>query len=391
MMRTSFGLLPLLALVAFAPACDSDGPPPCPTTAGTICTWAGDGQAGFNGDDEPLSEARLYWPIDLTITSGGEFYILDWNNHQVRLLTPEGNLKTVIGTDFVGDGPFDLSDLMPPGSDGTDINLNHPTQMLEEAGGTMLLISWHNHKIRRWDPKTGKAIVICGRGAGYAGDGGRIDDPMARLNQPSGGVLDEDGNLYLLDQRNQRIRLLSADGSMLSTVAGSGEMGFAGDGGKPMEAQFHFPPGSNPPPAGTLARDAEGRLYIADTLNHAIRRIDFAADTIETVAGTGEPGYGGDEGPGAAAKLNNPRDIEIGPDGRLYIADELNHRVRALDLETGVITTGAGNGRAEYSGDRGPAVDAGLNRPTGVAFDGDGTLYISDSHNHRVRSVVLAK
>ncbi|MBZ5710875.1 SMP-30/gluconolactonase/LRE family protein [Nannocystis pusilla] len=390
-MTRSQPLLSLLAVVALASACDSDGPPPCPATVGTICTWAGNGEAGFNGDDEPLSEARLYWPVDVTITSGGEFYILDWNNHQVRLLTEEGNLKTVIGTDFVGDGPFDLSDLTPPGTAGTNINLNHPTQLLEEASGTLLLVSWHNHKIRRYDPKTGKVVVICGRGAGYAGDGGPIDDPMARLNQPSGGVLDEDGNLYLLDQRNQRIRLLSADGSMLSTVAGSGEMGYAGDGGAPMAAQFHFPPGSNPPPAGTLARDSKGRLYVADTLNHAIRRIDFAADTIETVAGTGEAGYGGDDGPGTAAKLNNPRDIEIGPDGRLYIADELNHRVRALDVESGVITTVAGNGRAEYSGDRGPAVDAGLNRPTGVAFDADGTLYISDSHNHRVRSVVLAK
>ncbi|WAS92160.1 hypothetical protein [Nannocystis punicea] len=390
-MTRSQPLLSLLAVVALASACDSDGPPPCPTTAGTICTWAGNGEAGFNGDDEPLSEARFYWPIDVTITRGGQFYILDWNNHQVRLLTEEGTLKTVLGTDFVGDGPFDLSDLMQPGTAGTNINLNHPTQMLEEASGTLLLISWHNHKIRRYDPKTGKAYVMCGRGAGYAGDGGPIDDPDARLNQPSGGVLDEDGNLYLLDQRNQRIRLLSADGSLLSTVAGSGEMGYDGDGGAPMAAKFHFPPGSNPPPAGTLARDAEGRLYIADTLNHAIRRIDFAADTIETVAGTGEAGYGGDDGPGPAAKLNNPRDIEFGPDGRLYIADELNHRVRALDVESGVITTVAGNGRAEFSGDRGPAVDASLNRPTGVAFDAEGTLYISDSHNHRVRTVVLGK
>ncbi|PCC72704.1 NHL repeat-containing protein [Nannocystis exedens] len=390
-MTRSQPLLSLLAVVALASACDSDGPPPCPTTAGTICTWAGDGEAGFNGDDEPLSEARFYWPADVTITRGGQFYILDYNNHQVRLLTEEGTLKTVMGTDFVGDGPFDLSDLTQPGSAGTDINLNHPTQMLEEAGGTLLLVSWHNHKIRRYDPKTGKAYVICGRGAGYAGDGGRVDDPDARLNQPSGGVLDEDGNLYLLDQRNQRIRLLSADGSMLTTVAGSGEMGYDGDGGAPMAAKFHFPPGSNPPPAGTLALDAEGRLYVADTLNHAIRRVDFAADTIETVAGTGEAGYGGDGGPGTAAKLNNPRDIEFGPDGRLYIADELNHRVRALDVESGVITTVAGNGRAEFSGDRGPAVDAGLNRPTGVAFDADGTLYISDSHNHRVRTVVPGK
>src|SRR5690606_31935190 len=200
-------LLPGLLALAFA--CDTEAPA-CPTAAGTICTFAGDGEAGFNGDDEPLSAARFYWPADVTITSTGELYILDWNNHQVRLLTDDGNLKTVLGTDFVGDGPFDLSDLSAPGSDGTEVHLNHPTQLLEEPGGTLLLVSWHNHKLRRYDPKTGKAIVIIGRGAGFAGDGGPIGDPDARLNQPSGGVLDPDGNLYLLDQRNQRIRLLAA-------------------------------------------------------------------------------------------------------------------------------------------------------------------------------------
>lgn len=383
-------LLSLLALALLSPACDTTDLPPCPSKEGTICTWAGDGEAGFNGDDEPLSAARLYWPVDVTITRAGDIYILDWNNHQVRRLEADGTLNTVIGTDFVGDGPFDLSDLDKPGTPGTEINLNHPTQLLEEPGGTLLLVSWHNHKLRRFDPKTGMAYVLIGRGAGYAGDGGPVEHPDARLNQPAGGVLDDDGNLYLLDQRNQRIRLLAGDGSMLTTVAGTGEMGYAGDGGSPMAAQFHFPPGSNPPPAGTLALDAQGRLYVADTLNHAIRRIDFAADTIETVAGTGEAGYGGDNGPGTAAKLNNPRDIEFGPDGRLYIADEFNHRIRALDVDSGEIITVAGNGRAEFGGDGGPAVDAGLNRPTGVAFDKDGTLYIADSHNHRIRTLPLA-
>lgn len=380
----------LLLGAALVAACDDPPRDPC-GVAGNICTWAGDGRAGFNGEDQPLEDARFYWPIDLTITRGGELYILDWNNHRVRRLSAEGNLVTVLGTDFIGDGPFDLSDLQQPGTRGTEINLNHPTQLLEEEDGKLLLISWHNHKIRRFDPATGMAYVVCGRGAGYAGDGGPVADPAARLNQPSGAALDPDGNLYLLDQRNQRIRWLSADGTKLETVAGSGEMGYAGDGGAPMAAQFHFPPGSNPPPAGTLALDEAGRLYIADTLNHAIRRIDFEADTIETVLGTGEAGYGGDEGPGTAAQLNNPRDIEFGPDGRLYVADELNHRVRALDIETGIVTTVAGNGAAEFAGDEGPASAAGLNRPTGVAFDAEGVLYIADSHNHRIRTVAPAR
>ncbi|HEY8375214.1 MAG TPA: hypothetical protein VIK91_01945, partial [Nannocystis sp.] len=188
-------LLSLLALAVFSPSCDGDEPPSCPTKEGVICTWAGDGEAGFNGDEEPLSEARFYWPVDVTITRSGEFYILDWNNHQVRHLQPDGTLKTVIGTDFVGDGPFDLSDLERPGAMGTAIHLNHPTQLLEEPGGTLLLVSWHNHKIRRYDPATGRAYVLCGRGAGFAGDGGPVDDADARLNQPSGGVIDGEGNL----------------------------------------------------------------------------------------------------------------------------------------------------------------------------------------------------
>lgn len=387
MLRRTLFLLPALALATAS--CEDD--PLCPKTPGTICTWAGNGEAGFNGEDEPLSAASFYWPIDVTITRGGDIYVLDWNNHKVRQLMADGTLHTVIGTDFVGDGPYDLSDLTPPGTDGTNINLNHPTQLLEEPGGTLLLVSWHNHKLRRFDPKTGKTYVWIGRGAGFAGDGGRVDDEDARLNQPSGGAFDADGNLYLLDQRNQVIRKLAADGSMLTTVAGTPTMfGYEGDGGSPMLAKFHFPKGSNPPPAGTIAIDGEGRLYVADTLNHAIRRVDLARDTIETVAGTGTAGYGGDGGPGPAAQLNNPRDLEFGPDGRLYIADELNHRVRALDVETLTITTVAGTGRAEFAGDGGPAEEASLNRPTGIAFAPDGTMYVGDSHNHRVRTIAPA-
>ena len=356
----------------------------CPPTPGTICTWAGNGVAGFDGDANPLLESSFYWPVDLTFTPAGDAYILDWNNHRVRLVTADSTLKTVIGTDFVGDGPLDQSDLTAPGAMGTTVHLNHPTHILPLADGNLLLTAWHNHNLRTYDPATGLVLVICGAGAGFSGDGGTM--AQALLNQPSQSVRTPDGTLYVYDQRNQRVRKISPD-SAISTVVGTGVAGFNGDGGPPLNAQINQPAGSNPPPGGGLALDDQGRLYLSDVLNHRIRRIDFQLNTIETIAGNGVAGFGGDGGPGIAESLNNPRDLVIGPDGRLYIADEKNHRVRAIDLSTGIITTVAGNGAAAFSGDGGPAVSASLNRPAGLDFDANGYLYIADTYNHRIRRV----
>lgn len=378
-------LLLLAGTLLSAASCDTDE---C-ASVGNICTWAGTNHAGFNGEDEALSDARFYWPIDMKITSTGETYILDWNNHRVRHLEADGTLRTVVGTDFVGDGDYATLDLVQPGVKGTEINLNHPTQILERNDGSLIVVSWHNHKLRHYDPSNDMVYVMGGRGAGYAGDGGPLSAPELRFNQPSGGTIDGDGNIYLIDQRNQRIRKISADLQMVTTIAGTGEVGYSGDGGDPMAATFSFPKGSNPPPAGTMALDKDGNLYLADTLNHTVRKISADRKTITTLAGTGEAGYGGDDGPADKALLSNPRDLEIGPDGRLFIADEYNHRVRAVDLTTATITTVAGNGEASYSGDGGPATRAALNRPTGLEFDAAGLLYIADSHNNRIRTVVL--
>jgi sugar lactone lactonase YvrE len=144
----------------------------------------------------------------------------------------------------------------------------------------------------------------------------------------------------------------------------------------------------NPEPGGSITVDAEGRVYLADTYNNRIRRIDFTAGTVTTIAGNGTAGYGGDGGPATAAMLNLPRDLELGPDGRLYIADTDNHRIRAVDLGTGVITTIAGNGQAGFSGDGGPATEASFARPFGVAFDRQGQMYVADTFNNRIRKVV---
>lgn len=373
-----------------------DGLPDDPA-AGRIQTWAGNGFIGFDGDGKKLLQTSFYQPIDVLFASNGTPYVLDWNNHRVRQVQSGGTFRTVMGNEVLGDGPYDLSDLTLPGAQGTSIQLNHPTDMLELPDGNFMITCWHNHKLRVWNPSSGLAYVMCGRGAGFAGDGAPVN-AATRMNQVDSSVLDDDGSLYCLDQRNQRIRRIDPAG-VITTVVGSAtdgpdgdpfpDAGFEGDGASPLTAKMSQPTGSNPPPGGSVALDAQGRLYFSDVLNHRVRRVDFALDLIETVVGTGAAVFGGDGGFGVGASLNNPRDLEIGPDGKVYIADELNNRVRRFDPMTGIVTTVAGNGTAGFAGDGGPAPAAQLNRPTGIAFDDNGWLYIADQYNHRIRRVNL--
>ena len=349
-----------------------------------LCTYAGNGEAAFDGDGYALEESSFYWPIDLTITRGGDVYVLDWNNHAVRKVEADDTLRTVIGSGFVGDGPPDLSDLEAPGAVGTEVDLNHPTQLVEMPDDKLLLVAWHNHKLREYDPETGRVLVTCGAGAGFSGDGEGARGAL--LNQPTQLLLGDDGSQYILDMRNQVVRKIDPEG-VITTVAGTPTIpGYGGDGGSPLEATFRFPAGSNPPPGGALAFDRDGRLYVADTLNHAIRRIDFEENRIDTVAGTGEAGFSGDGGDAVEAELNNPRDLQLSPDGKsLYFADEKNQRVRVLDLEAGSIDTVAGNGEVGYGGEGFAPTETSLNRPAGLAFDDDGFLYIADTYNNRIR------
>lgn len=375
----------LLGLCA-AGCTTSDDSGACPEARGVLCTWAGTGELGFNGDDLAIAESNLYWPIDVTIDEEVGTYVLDWNNHRVRQVTDEGTFVTVVGTDFVGDGPEDLSDLQPEGAPGTEVLLNHPTQFVPMPDGTLTLVAWHNHKLRSYDPDTGRVTVVCGGPPGFAGDGGPM--LMARLDQPSQLIVGNDGAQYILDQRNQVIRRVDADG-IIATFAGTPKMdGFAGDGGPALEAKLSFPKGTNPPPGGGLAIDADGNLYISDTLNHRIRRIDAADGTIDTIAGTGEAGFSGDGGPALDAELNFPRKLTLGPDGRLYFGDQANHRIRAIDLDSGEIATVAGNGEQGFDGDGLPPEESALDQPTGVTFDADGVMYVLDTFNSRIRRVL---
>lgn len=357
----------------------------CPETAGTICTYAGTGLAGYNGDRRPLRETALYWPLDMEFGPDGTPYVIDWNNHRVRRVNPDGTFEVILGTDTPGDGPDDMSDLTEPGALGTTVALNHPTDLLFPPNDPrMLMVSWHNHKIRRWDPATGRTFVTIGRGPGFMGDGGPA--AMALIAQPTKAAYDSRGNLWMIVQANGRIRRINADGT-IATVAGTGMRGFAGDGGPATMAMFNLATGENPEPEGGIAIGRDDMVYIADTENHRIRRIDPATGIITTFAGNGMGAFMGDGGPALMASFNSPQDLEFGPDGRLYVADTNNHRIRAIDMTTGVVTTVAGTGQRGFSGDRGPATEAQLWRPFGITFHRNGDMYICDSLNNRVRFV----
>ncbi|MFE7671692.1 RICIN domain-containing protein [Streptomyces albidoflavus] len=217
--------------------------------------------------------------------------------------------------------------------------------------------------------------TVAGTGvAWFAGDDGPAVD--AELSGAYDVMVDGTGVLHISDRDNHRIRKVTPDGT-ISTVVGSGTAGPEGDGGPAVSAQLNSPRG--------IASDSAGALYIADSSNHRVRKVT-PDGTISTVAGTGTRGSDGDGGPATAARLNRPFGVVVDADGVLYIADQGNHRVRKVTPD-GKISTFAGTGAGGFSGDGGPATSSRLQAPMGLALDGSGTLYIADTHNHRVRKV----
>jgi NHL repeat-containing protein len=222
---------------------------------------------------------------------------------------------------------------------------------------------------------------VAGNGTpGFSGDGGAATS--AELNGPGGVTVDSAGNLYIPDLNNDRIRKVAASTGTISTVAGNGTQGHGGDGGLATNAELYQPDG--------VAVDDAGNLFIADTNNHRIRKVAAGTGTISTVAGNGTLGYSGDGGLATSAELYTPYVVVVDIADNLYIADSNNQAIRKVDGDTGTISTVAGNGTLGYSGDGGAATSAELNLPFGVSLDGPGNLYIADFGNERIRKVDVA-
>lgn len=220
--------------------------------------------------------------------------------------------------------------------------------------------------------------TVAGSGvAGYAGDGGPAT--LAELNNPGDLHVDNNGNIYIADLSNHVIRRIDYITGVISTIAGTGIAGFSGDGGLGISAELYLP--------SAVHVDGVGNIYISDFGNQRIRVIDGVTGVINTIAGTGFPGYSGDGGPATSADLNNPFDIEVDTAGHVYVSDNSNNVIRRIDNTTGIISTFAGTGVVGYAGDGGPATLAEFNYPTGLFIDVSNDLYLCDEANNVIRKI----
>ena len=297
-------------------------------------------------------------------------YFSDVGNSRIRRV----DLTTGAITTVAGGGAGDLGD----GGPATDANFSsHPMRVTGDRTGNLFVADAHHARIRKIDTASNTITTIAGCGVeGYSGDGGPA--VSAQIASPHGAAVDQQGNIYIADLKNDRVRRVDASTGIITTVAGNGERGYSGDGGPATETMLASPIAVTAVP--------DGDLYIADHHNSRIRKVDAATGIITTVAGTGEQGFSGDGGPANQAAISLPRDIALDSNGNLYIADGANNRIRKVDPND-TITTVAGTGRAEFSGDGGPAHKASLSMPYSIALDRDGNLYIVDTGNYRVRKI----
>ncbi len=348
---------------------------------GLINTIAGgSGAVGFSGDGGPAREAvfHFFFHPALAIDPSGNIFVADDRNERIRKIGTDNIIQTV-----VGNGLFHFSG---DGGPATSATLEYPNSVVEDAAGNIYITEQLGSRIRRVTPD-GIMHVFAGTGAfGYSGDNGPATS--ATLGYPTYFALDSSGNLYFSDAIDLVIRKIDSTGA-ISTYAGSGQVGFSGDGGPANQATFNAPWG--------IDFDSAGELVIADSQNNRIRVVfpsgdipsglcSSSASCVLTIAGNGTPGYSGDNGPAPSAQVNSPLGVRVYKNG-IYFADQGNNRIRRIDSTSLTITTVAGNGQQGYTGDGGPATQASLNSPQNVGFDSEGNMYISDTNNSAVRKV----
>jgi RHS repeat-associated protein len=337
-----------------------------------ITTVAGSGSsAGGSGDGGPATQARLSGPTGVAIGPDGSLFIAEQasanqTGNRIRRVDLHGIITTVAGTGIGG--------YSGDGGPATQARLSAPSGVAVGPDGSLFIADSGNGRIRRVRPD-GMIMTVAGNGtSGSGGDGGLAT--QAQLGPSFGVAVGPDGSLFIPDFSNNRIRRVGPDGIIITLAGGGSIIPFA-TGVPATQARLFGPIG--------IAVGSDGSLYSADSGSRRILRV--GPDGILTVvAGTGDPGFSGDGGPATQAQLNAPYGVAVGPDGSLYIGDQVNDRIRRVGPD-GIITTVAGNGTHGYSGDSGPATQASLSSPAHVAVGPDGSLFFADSSNNRIRRV----
>nr|WP_263419296.1 SMP-30/gluconolactonase/LRE family protein [Terriglobus albidus] len=360
-------------------------------TTGQISTIAGTGNTSgagcvstsdVCGDGGLATQAMLHNPEAVQVDQHGNVYFSDSFNQRIRRVSgTTGIITTIAGNGTTGSSG--------DGGQATSATLNNPYGMALDPAGFLYISTTGDNRVRKIDLTTGIITTVSGNGAtGYAGDGGL--STSATLNSPNGIAVDAAGNVFFSDFANRVVRKIAATTGIISTVAGNGSNGFGGDGGVATAATL----------AGTsgLALDSSGNLYMSDTLNSRVREVIAVGATgcsvpnaICTIAGNGATGYSGDGGAATSASHTSPAGLGVDAFNNVYVAGIGVNAVRKIST-SGTITTVAGGSTACPSptatcGDGGPAINAQLNTPTAVAFDGAGNLFIADTVNQRIRKV----
>ena len=315
-----------------------------------VTTLAGSGVSGFN--DATGTAAQFNFHENVAVGASGIVYVGDTNNNRVRAIASNGAVSTVAG-----------SVQGSTNANGTSAQFYYPAGVAVDSSGTVYVADRNNHRIRKIAPN-GDVTTLAGSSAGFANGTG----VAAQFNSPSSVAVDDSGNVYVADSSNNRIRKITSTG-VVTTLAGSGTAG-ASDG-TGTGAQFSWPFG--------VAVDKFGVVYVSDQNNHRIRTIS-ATGVVGTLAGST---VGSANGTGAAAQFNFPSGIAVDTSGTVYVADTSNNRIREI-TSAGVVTTMAGSTQGYLDGVGSVAL---FNRPSGVAVNGSGTVYVGDTWNHRIRII----
>jgi sugar lactone lactonase YvrE len=330
--------------------------------APAVSTLVGTGTGGF-------SDQQVNNPYGIIFGPDGALYFCDLDNQRIRRL----DLRTRRMTTMAGNGEKGYSG---DGGPATAASLNMPHEIQFDGRGHLYIAERDNHVVRKVDAGTGTISTLAGTGvAGFSGDGGPA--ARAQLRQPHSIVIDRQGQLLICDIGNQRIRKVDLAAGAIDTYAGTGVAQPPGDGAPVKGTPLNGP--------RTMVLDERGDLYLALREGNSIYRIATSTQTLHHVAGTGKQGFSGDGGPARAAELAGPKGLAYGR-GSLFVADTENHAIRKVDLASGIITTILGTGD-RGDGPESDPLQCRLSRPHGLTVDGSGVLYVTDSEAHRIRTV----
>ena len=341
-----------------------------PFEAGKIQTYVGTGEKGYAGDGGPADQALCTEPFMCDFDAAGNLFYSESRNNVIRRV----DKTTGIVTTVAGTGEAGYSG---DGGPATQATMREPYSLqVDRSNGDIYIVDRLSAVVRKVDAAIGIITTVAGTGEqGYSGDGGPGNQAMFR--EPNDCFLDGKGGLLIADIQDQRIRRLDLATGIINTFAGNGQKERTGDGKPALEASIMG--------ARAVCTDSKGNTYICEREGNGVRKVD-ANGIMSTVAGNGERGYEGDGGPALTATWGSPKAIRCDSHDNVVVVDTENHAIRRIDAATGFVTTIAG-GRLGGEGDGGPATEAAMDRPHGCGIDAQGNIFVADSNNHRVRVV----